>query len=137
MLVSVSNYSWLVEYLAVTMLPSQRLWQGILLLVPLVACDDYKSSDVCAWDRPRAALIRDHVYLEGGLLRLADNGSCKKSTNAKPTNGYLWSLNLHVPFDISLQDTPALFESIDEGPLKNPYRDGYMFADYDELYAWG
>lgn len=118
------------------MLLSRRIWHGILLLVPLVSCD-YNSSEICAWDRPRAALIRDHVYLEGGWLQLAVNGSCKKPATAQTTIGYLFNLSLHKPFDISLPDTPALFGSIDEGVLTDFYFDGYMFADYDEFYAWG
>jgi hypothetical protein len=118
------------------MLPSRRLWQGILLLIPLVA-GGYNSGEICAWDRPRAALIRDHVYLEGGWLQLGENGSCKTHSTAKSSIGFLFNLSLHEAFDISSPDTPALFESINEGTLTNFHFDGYMFADYDELYAWG
>lgn len=115
---------------------SLRLWQCFLLVLPLAA-GDYNSSEICAWDRPRVAIVRDHIYLEGGWLQIPRDGSCKHLETATSSNGWLFNLSLHDSFDISNDDAPALFRSIDEGALSNFYFDGYMFADYDELYAFG
>ncbi|EXJ71228.1 uncharacterized protein A1O5_05034 [Cladophialophora psammophila CBS 110553] len=43
---------------------------------------------------------------------------------------------MHEPFDTT-KANPAIFQSINEGPISNYYLDGYMFADYDEFYAYG
>lgn len=118
------------------MLVSQIIWQILLLLVPLITCD-YNSSDICGWNRPRAALVRDYIYVEGGALSIGENGSCAKRATPSSSIGWLFNLSLHEPFDISNQDNPASFESISEGAVTYFYLDGYMFADYDELYAWG
>ncbi|OAP54494.1 hypothetical protein AYL99_10942 [Fonsecaea erecta] len=43
---------------------------------------------------------------------------------------------MHDAFDTT-KANPAIFQSINEGPISNYYLDGYMFADYDEFYAYG
>lgn len=111
-------------------------WQGLLLVLPLVA-GDYNSTEICSWDRPRVGLIRTQIFLEGGGLTLVKDGSCENAATADSNTGFLFSLNLSDPFDISNNDTPAMFNSIDEGAMKAFYFDGAMFHDDDELYAWG
>lgn len=111
------------------------LWQCLLLVLPLAA-GDYNSSQVCGWDRPRVAQVRDFIYIEGGWLQVAQDGNCSHATDAESSIGWLFNLSLHEPFDTS-HDSPAQFQSISEGTQTNFYFDGYMFADYDELYAFG
>lgn len=53
------------------------------------------------------------------------------------SNGVLFDLNLHQPFNISDKNAPALFVTLAETQISNYYVDGAMFADYNEFYAWG
>lgn len=111
-----------------------------LLLLPRLVIGDFTSNEIASWDRPRAALIRDNVYIEGGWMK---TGTWKDGawdidslTTANSSNGMLFKLDMHSPFGISTGEPPAMFESIPEAGVQN-YIDGYMFADYDEFYAWG
>ncbi|KIX95117.1 uncharacterized protein Z520_09033 [Fonsecaea multimorphosa CBS 102226] len=109
----------------------------VFTLFSLVLCD-HNSSNIGLWDRPRAALIRDHVYLEGGYMQTGvwSNGAWKSLASATSSEGFLYKLSMHDAFDTT-KANPALFQSINEGPISNYYLDGYMFADYDEFYAYG
>ncbi|KAJ9602122.1 hypothetical protein H2200_013482 [Cladophialophora chaetospira] len=109
----------------------------LLALVDLVSCDQ-NSSNIGFWDRPRAAIIRDHVYLEGGYMQTGvfESGVWSDLKITHSTDGFLYKLSLHESFDTTAAN-PAIFQSIDEGPVTNFYFDGFMFADYDELYAYG
>ncbi|KIX01879.1 uncharacterized protein Z518_09606 [Rhinocladiella mackenziei CBS 650.93] len=113
------------------MLSLSRFCAGILPWISFVTGWNLTARDFVSWDRPRAALIRDHVYLEGGRIHhnLTDI--------VTSSDGFLFKLNLHRSFGISGDSPPAVFESIDEGPITNYYVDGFMFADYDEFYAYG
>ena len=99
---------------------------------------DRNSSNIGFWDRPRAALIRDNVYLEGGYMQTGvfENGAWSDLEVTSSADGFLYKLSMHRPFDTT-RANPAIFETVDEGPISNFYFDGYMFADYDELYAYG
>ena len=111
----------------------------LLSLASLVA-SNFTAPEIASWDRPRAAVIRDNVYIEGGWMQTGNwtNGAWNpRLTTVNPTDGMLFKLNLHRPFDISQHGTPALFETIPEYAVQNYYLDGHMFADYDEFYAWG
>ncbi len=118
------------------------MYSGIwLLLLPRLVIGDLTSNEIAYWDRPRAALIRDNVYIEGGWMK---TGTWKDGawdidslTTANSSNGMLFKLDMHSPFCISTDESPAMFESIPEDGVQNYYMDGYMFANYDEFYAWG
>ncbi|OAL30939.1 hypothetical protein AYO20_08524 [Fonsecaea nubica] len=109
----------------------------VLTLAGVVLCD-HNSSNIGLWDRPRVALIRDNVYLEGGYMQTGvyTNGVWDSLESSTSSQGFLYKLSLHEPFDTT-KANPAIFQSINEGPLSNYYLDGYMFADYDEFYAYG
>ena len=113
---------------------------SLLSLVSVVA-GNFTATEIAFWDRPRAAIIRDNVYIEGGWLQTGNftNGSwdLKSLATFNPSDGLLFSLSLNQSFDIATDGTPALFETIPEYAVQNFYLDGYMFADYDEFYAWG
>ena len=110
------------------------------ILLPLISLSssDFTSREIGSWDRPRAALIRDNFYLEGGWLQTGfyQNGQWNVTT-VKSDEGILFKLSMNKSFGISWDSPPAIFESINEGPVENPYLDGFMFADYDEFYAYG
>ena len=113
----------------------------LLPIVSLVAAN-FTAPEIAYWDRPRAAVIRDNVYIEGGLIKTGnwtDKGGWDKASleTYNPTDGLLFTLSLNRSFDISSDSTPALFTTIPEYAIQNFYMDGFMFADYDELYAWG
>ncbi|EXJ59283.1 hypothetical protein A1O7_06715 [Cladophialophora yegresii CBS 114405] len=107
----------------------------LLPFVSLVVAN-FTSNELASWNRPRAALIRDNVYLEGGWLQTGNwtSGAWDAKT-LSPTDGLLFKLSMNRTFDIT--DNPAFFETIPEDAVQNFYLDGYMFADYDEFYAWG
>ena len=110
----------------------------VLALASLVA-GNYTSHGISSWDRPRAAVIRDDVYVEGGWLQTGEwqDGAWGSVETVNPTVGMLFKLSLRQSFDMFADGTPARFESIVEGAIQNFYLDGYMFADYNEFYAWG
>ncbi|KAK5188130.1 hypothetical protein LTR92_011731, partial [Exophiala xenobiotica] len=112
-----------------------------LFLLPGLVISNVTSNEIAYWDRPRAALIRDNVYIEGGWMQTGtwkDGGwDIDSLTTANSSNGMLFKLDMHSPFGISTGQSPAMFESIPEDGVQNYYIDGYMFADYNEFYAWG
>ena len=111
----------------------------LFAFISLVGCN-YTAHQIAYWDRPRAALIRDNVYVEGGLLQTAVLKNGLWSGNpaiAETGDGLLFKLSMHKSFDIFADGTPAFFETIPEYSVTNFYLDGFMFADYDEFYAWG
>jgi hypothetical protein len=64
--------SFLVRFKMVAMLC--QLWLVCFsVFVPLTQCD-LVSTDIALWESPRAALIRDAIYLEGGLLEVSTAG---------------------------------------------------------------
>jgi hypothetical protein len=128
----------LVRFKSPSMSPLLLCGASLLSLAGIVAAN-FTSPEIGFWDRPRAALIRDNVYVEGGWLQTGNwtNGEWKNLEAYNPTDGLLFKLSLNRTFDISRHDSPALFETIPEYSVQNFYLDGYMFADYDELYAWG
>jgi hypothetical protein len=117
---------------------------GLLSLATMASSGfvtNYTSRQIAAWDRPRAAQIRDYVYLEGGDLQTGQfkNGAWDPSTLdlVNPTEGLLFNLSLHRAFGVDEGSPPAVFQAIPEPSITNYYFDGYMFADYNEFYAWG
>ncbi|OCT52343.1 hypothetical protein CLCR_08082 [Cladophialophora carrionii] len=115
--------------------------QHVAWLLPFVSLvvANFTSHEIASWNRPRAALIRDNVYIEGGWIQTGNwtNGEWDTKTleTVNPTDGQLFKLSMNQSFDIN--DNPALFETIPEFAVQNFYMDGYMFADYNEFYAWG
>ncbi|KIW15369.1 hypothetical protein PV08_05415 [Exophiala spinifera] len=117
-----------------------RYASWLLSLAVLASCD-YTSKQIASWQRPRASLIRDYVYLEGGKIQTGswDNQLQMWNTDdvVTTTQGALFNLSLHKPFGANEGDDPAVFQSIPEVAVNNFYVDGFMFASYDEFYAWG
>ncbi|KAK6382138.1 hypothetical protein LTS17_004023 [Exophiala oligosperma] len=117
-----------------------RCVSWILSLAVLASCD-YTAKQIAGWDRPRAALIRDYVYLEGGKIQTGawnDNtGQWVNPQTVSVTQGALFNLSLHEAFGVNEGDDPANFQSIPEAGVDNFYLDGFMFASYNEFYAWG
>src|SRR5690348_10291554 len=104
----------------------------LLSLISLVA-GNFTAHEIASWNRPRAALIRDNVYVEGGWMQTGnwskEGWDVKSLQTVNPTEGMLFQLSMNRTFDIN--DTPARFDSIPEYAVQNFYMDGYMFADYD------
>ncbi len=119
------------------MFSTLRSASWLLSLATLASCD-YTSKQIGTWDRPRAALIRDYVYLEGGKIQTGawKDGAWDVAT-VTITQGALFNLSLHEAFGVYEDSPPAVFQAIPEAAVNNYYLDGYMFASYDEFYAWG
>jgi len=107
----------------------------LLAFVDGASCQNsnYTSTQLAGWDRPRGSQIRYDVSLDGGRLLYPST-----STDAKlPTTGTLFKLSLNSSFDVHDPSSPALFEYVGYNTPVAPRLDGFMFADYYELYAWG
>lgn len=117
----------------------------MLLLIALLflgqsACD-MDSLGVKLWERPRAALIRHDIYLDGGYAVLGnwngkswalDDGETGPSANAS-----VYRLSLNESFELDGDAKPARFMAIPENVKQTAWLDGAMFGDYDEFYVWG
>lgn len=109
----------------------------LCLTARLVLCEPvFTSERIARWNRPRAALIRNNIYLAGGQIDLSDYADGKFGQNEPYVNSSLLRLSLNESFDIS-GGNPAGFESILEDNLDVTWLDGFMFADWDELYTYG
>lgn len=109
---------------------------------------DQINTSICTWQQPRAALIRDTIYLDGGDIYWT--AGLSTGGNAAPQNfpndqGVILSYNLSEPFSTSSNITSLLLKyafsknrgalsSVDQTPN---YYDGGMLANYDSFFLYG
>ncbi|KAJ4385722.1 hypothetical protein N0V93_010151 [Gnomoniopsis smithogilvyi] len=98
------------------------------------------SSTMCTWERLRAAVVRDTVYMDGGELFWTpgyNDGSFQQPvSDPSPFGTSALALNLSEPFDVS-QNISALFTSVYKGASANLYYDGAMLANNYEWFLYG
>lgn len=113
-----------------------RLALFYLIAIIDLSRSDLTSREIASWDRPRAALIRNNIYLHGGIIQNGSfiDGDWAESSSYLDTA--LFKLSLNDSFDIS-GDTPARFESIWKNNGGTLWLDGFMVADDDEFYTYG
>ncbi|KAI9799472.1 MAG: hypothetical protein M1833_003994 [Piccolia ochrophora] len=98
---------------------------------------------MCWWQLPRAAVIRDTLYLDGGYIGylpgFADGSS--GAPEQPQDEEFLYSINFTQPFRTS-QNASDIFRRVDKtaGAANNlapNYIDGAMFANDNEFYLYG
>jgi hypothetical protein len=100
---------------------------------------------ICNWARLRAGVVRDALYLDGGLLwwqtAFADGTTPVVSSDGNVA-GDMFRLNFSQPFDTTKTNISALFERMPKAGgagnnIAPNYVDGTMFSNNDELYLYG
>lgn len=135
---SESFHSSSIVLVRLKMLPILRklAWLCLFFCVSLTR-SDVTSDQIAAWDRPRSALIRYDIYLEGGILKTGTfNGEKWSPSPTRYEDATLFTLNLNKSFDIH-NNKPAIFKPTDTTISPVPWLDGFMVADYDEFYTYG
>ncbi|KAF4970783.1 hypothetical protein FSARC_2253 [Fusarium sarcochroum] len=112
--------------------------------------DGQIKTEICIWKQPRAIMIRDMVYLDGGDISwTAWMNDGTTNTGADPGNneGIILNFNLSTPFNSStnftkmLLDDPALSKARggsgnSNGAAPN-FLDGALLGNDDEFFLYG
>ncbi|CAD6453008.1 9f61d75e-31a6-4fba-9b4e-7dcf47082789 [Sclerotinia trifoliorum] len=107
---------------------------------------DQVNTTMCYWTSPRAAVVRDTFYLDGGELwwepGLSDGSYAPPVSDGNPL-GLVYLLNFNTSFHIS-DNVSTIFSTISKAPnggsasnLGPNYVDGAMFANDYEWYTYG
>ncbi|APA13888.1 hypothetical protein SS1G_14009 [Sclerotinia sclerotiorum 1980 UF-70] len=107
---------------------------------------DQVNATMCYWTSPRAAVVRDTFYLDGGQLfwepGLSDGSYATPVADGNPL-GLVYLLNFNTSFHIS-DNVSTIFSTISKAPnggsasnLGPNYVDGAMFANDFEWYTYG
>ncbi|EXJ76080.1 uncharacterized protein A1O5_00588 [Cladophialophora psammophila CBS 110553] len=100
---------------------------------------------ICNWARLRAGVIRDALYLDGGLLwwqtAFADGTAPVVSSDGN-VEGDMFVLNFSTPFDTTKTNMSGLFDRMSKAGgagnnIAPNYVDGTMFTNDGELYLYG
>ncbi|KKZ67438.1 hypothetical protein EMCG_06889 [[Emmonsia] crescens] len=125
--------------IAATILPA--LLKGATLQKP----HGEVNKTICSWFMLRANIIRDTIYLDGGHMawqRGYSDGSYGEITGTNLADGFAFTLNLSVPFDITKTHWTDFFGSLSttSGAVNNiapSYSSGTMFANDYKYYLYG
>ncbi|KAL6913381.1 hypothetical protein FSST1_011141 [Fusarium sambucinum] len=112
--------------------------------------DGQVSSGICTWQQPRAIMIRDMIYLDGGDISwFAEMNDKTTLTDSTPSNdaGIILNFNLSTPFNAStnltsiLLDSPAMSKARggsgnSNGAAPN-FLDGALLGNDDEFFLYG
>ncbi|KPI39834.1 uncharacterized protein AB675_3276 [Cyphellophora attinorum] len=120
---------------------------SLLLLVSYVTAAPgvEQNYTICNWARLRAGIVRDAIYLDGGLLwwqtAFVDGSTPVVSSNGG-VSGELYRLNLSQPFETSTTNLSALLEPMPKAGgqgnnIAPNYIDGTMMTNDGELYLYG
>ncbi|KAL5318176.1 hypothetical protein ACEPPN_013235 [Leptodophora sp. 'Broadleaf-Isolate-01'] len=101
---------------------------------------------MCQWQSPRAAVVRDTLYIDGGYLwwqpGMSDGSYGSVISDGNPL-GLVYMLNFSTPFNTS-QNLSSIFTTLSKaaggGASNNigpQYYDGAMFANDYEWYTYG
>ncbi|KAF7890166.1 hypothetical protein EAF00_008482 [Botryotinia globosa] len=104
------------------------------------------NTTMCYWTSPRAAVVRDTFYIDGGELYwepgMSDGTYDPPVIDGNPL-GLVYLLNFSTPFHTS-DNISSIFTTISKAPnggsasnLGPNYVDGAMFANDDEWYTYG
>jgi hypothetical protein len=100
---------------------------------------------ICNWARLRAGVVRDALYLDGGLLwwqtAFADGTAPVVSSDGN-VDGDMFVLNFSTPFDTATTNVSGLLSRMSKAGgagnnIAPNYVDGTMFANDGELYLYG
>ncbi|KAJ2967528.1 hypothetical protein NQ176_g9620 [Zarea fungicola] len=107
------------------------------------------NTSICSWSQPRAALIRDKIYIDGGSIWWTaglENGTAGPVANQGNYQGVILSYNLNRNFTASTNVTGILLDGSmskarggqgnSNGASPN-YYDGAMLANDAEFFLYG
>ncbi|KIW84238.1 hypothetical protein Z517_03488 [Fonsecaea pedrosoi CBS 271.37] len=118
---------------------------GALLLGVAHGISVQENYTICNWARLRAGVIRDALYLDGGLLwwqtAFADGTAPVVSSDGN-VEGDMFVLNFSTPFDTTKTNVSGLFDRMAKAGgagnnIAPNYVDGTMFTNDGELYLYG
>ncbi|KAH6895766.1 hypothetical protein B0T10DRAFT_456014 [Thelonectria olida] len=107
------------------------------------------STEICTWEQPRAAILRDMIYIDGGLIYwspVMSDGTRGSATNPGNNQGLILSYNLTTPFKSGDNVTAILLKdkmSKSRGGSGNSngaapnFVDGGMLANDAEFWLYG
>ncbi|KAJ9605144.1 hypothetical protein H2200_010534 [Cladophialophora chaetospira] len=127
-----------------------KLYQDSVVLVGLLlgsacAISVQENYTICNWARLRAGVVRDALYLDGGLLwwqtAFADGTAPVVSSDGNAAAD-LFVLNFSTPFDTAKTNVSGLFNRMPKAGgqgnnIAPNYVDGTMFTNDGELYLYG
>jgi hypothetical protein len=87
---------------------------------------------ICSWAQFRAAMVRDKIYIDGGVEYLSAMNSGPWATFQSTVY-----LNLTIGFNLVDNLTELLTPLLSGTPLLDSFYSGYMFADYYQFYTYG
>ncbi|RVX66076.1 hypothetical protein B0A52_10010 [Exophiala mesophila] len=128
-----------------SLIPTLLLIVWSLSLRPAAAVDVQQNVTICNWARLRAGVIRDAVYLDGGLLwwqtAFADGTTPVVSSDGNVA-GDMFMLNFSTPFNTASTNLSALLQRMPKAGgagnnIAPNYVDGTMFTNDGELYLYG
>ncbi|KAJ2898299.1 hypothetical protein MKZ38_004024 [Zalerion maritima] len=104
------------------------------------------NATMCMWQQPRAAVIKDTVYIDGGYLWWTPGMATKEygvpTQDGNPL-GLIFTLNFSTPFNSS-QNLSSLFDTMSKVPNEGAatniapnYFDGGMLANNHEWFTYG
>lgn len=114
-------------------------------LQPATAVDVQQNYTICNWARLRAGVVRDAVYLDGGLLwwqtAFADGTTPVVSSDGNVA-GDMFMLNFSTPFNTASTNLSGLLQRMPKAGgagnnIAPNYVDGTMFTNDGELYLYG
>jgi hypothetical protein len=103
----------------------------VLSLMAITLIGSSLAQPVCTWTGLRAAIVRDALYVNGGLV-----ATTIEAPGINLDVGGVYALNLSRSFNTSSNNFLALFTML-PGSTAGTYMDGTMFANNDELYLYG
>lgn len=124
---------------------SQIVFLGAVLVGAVNGISVEQNYTICNWARLRAGVIRDALYLDGGLLwwqtAFADGTAPVVSSDGNVA-GDMFRLNFSVPFDTSTTNVSSLFERMSKAGgagnnIAPNYVDGVMLSNNGEMYLYG
>ncbi|KAE8450477.1 hypothetical protein EG329_006207 [Mollisiaceae sp. DMI_Dod_QoI] len=105
------------------------------------------NATMCYWDSPRAAVVRDTLYIDGGALWWTpgmSNGEYGDPTSDNNPLGIIYQLNFSTPFNTTGQNISNVFTTQSKaaggGAANNVapnYYDGTMLANDFEWFIYG
>lgn len=127
-----------------------NLYAHLAVLVALLAkvsngISVQENYTICNWARLRAGVVRDALYLDGGLLwwqtAFADGTTPVVSSDGN-VEGDMFVLNFSIPFDTTKTNVSGLFDRMEKAGgagnnIAPNYVDGTMFTNDGELYLYG
>ncbi|KAL7924235.1 hypothetical protein ACQKWADRAFT_24137 [Trichoderma austrokoningii] len=128
----------------------QAFFLGLLQVQLAEGAAQQINTTICAWEAPRAAIIHDKIFFDGGditWLPGLDNGSFGPSTSLnKAVNDVLLSYNLSYAFSSTTNVTGLLLQDLlskavggtGQSDIGAPnYVDGALLANDDEFWFYG